>query len=1031
MAERSRALRVFISSASGALGPYRLAAVEVCHRLGLTPVHMEEFSPERPPPVQVCRREIDSCAVVVLLVAHRYGSRPPGDHRSYTELEYDWALRHADRPLLAFVVDSDFPWPPLEVDRGPDAEALSRFVARVKSSHLVRPLSGLAKFREDLILALRPHETASASAKSAEPSGSAPRRVPSPPVFHAVPAYIGSAPFTGRSDDLAVLDHWGRSADPVMVIEAIGGTGKSALTWQWAQVRAQEVVDGLVGRLWWSFYDGSASITRFLREVLAYVSTRAWEHIERLERTELVEQVFSELRSRPYLLILDGVERLLAAYHGSEPFKLRDDKVIPAKRSLIEPYAHEVMAAFSNASPSKVLISTRLMPETLEGRFSQRIPGVAHLRLPGLTDPDTVQLLARLGVRGDESSITRFFGRLGNHPLLIGIVAGLIRDYRPDPTGFDRWAADPTAGGILHLSELDLIQRRAHILGAALRGLPRGHRRLLGWISVLSGAVDWSTLEAINPFLPEPPAAVQADLSPLGPVPRRTDRFGYPSLWSEGADNQTSRGDKKVDQQAPQQTWEKWQAEADRLHAEAARVTEYQQSEWRSSEPVTRARAQLDAALKDLEDRGLLWWDRFSNSYDLHPIVRACVHDQLEETDRIQANDRVRDHFQALPPEDPDTATSIEDLHHTITIFRALVGADRSDTASELWERKLRQALVVNLGAYAMIVELLTPLAMCGSWTARADLGIAVHFLGRYEEAVNHETRLLADALQEKNAEQAKTSLSWLGTSFARSGSDVRWSRCLELQTALVGAIDDQPDASLCLERGIGAALQGQVGPALALLNEADGLGPPSNSPWFESELRFWRLYLALVADGSLTEDRLTVAADDSADWSYRRKLARLQYEFFVRRGQFERALAATQECERLDRNAGIETIPARSAFLLAKLNRPDEASAAVQESLARLPRIHSAMRPHYELARALWELGRCAEATPHAHAAYRQAWRDGPPLCHHWDLQDVRELLAHMNEPQPDLPTLDPGTVTVPLENEVRAFIVKLAKKR
>ena len=29
-------LRIFISSTSGALKPYRLAAVEVCHRLGLT-----------------------------------------------------------------------------------------------------------------------------------------------------------------------------------------------------------------------------------------------------------------------------------------------------------------------------------------------------------------------------------------------------------------------------------------------------------------------------------------------------------------------------------------------------------------------------------------------------------------------------------------------------------------------------------------------------------------------------------------------------------------------------------------------------------------------------------------------------------------------------------------------------------------------------------------------------------------------------------------------------------------------------------
>jgi len=33
----------------------------------------------------------------------------------------------------------------------------------------------------------------------------------------------------------------------------------------------------------------------------------------------------------------------------------------------------------------------------------------------------------------------------------------------------------------------------------------------------------------------------------------------------------------------------------------------------------------LDAALTDLEDRGLLGWDKRANRYDLHPIVRNVV----------------------------------------------------------------------------------------------------------------------------------------------------------------------------------------------------------------------------------------------------------------------------------------------------------------------------------------------------------------------------------------------------------------------
>ena len=73
-------LKVFISSASGALGPYRQAAVEVCHRLGHQPVFMEDFDPQRPPPEDVCRAKVDGCDALVLLLAHRYGSRPPRLH---------------------------------------------------------------------------------------------------------------------------------------------------------------------------------------------------------------------------------------------------------------------------------------------------------------------------------------------------------------------------------------------------------------------------------------------------------------------------------------------------------------------------------------------------------------------------------------------------------------------------------------------------------------------------------------------------------------------------------------------------------------------------------------------------------------------------------------------------------------------------------------------------------------------------------------------------------------------------------------
>src|SRR5204863_1293260 len=116
---------------------------------------------------------------------------------------------------------------------------------------------------------------------------------------------------------------------------------------------------------WWSFYDGSASMRRFLTHLLAYMQQRPLSEVERLSRSDLAAETIAELRERPYLVVLDGFERLLAAYHRFDPTKVADDEVEPAKRALIEPDADSVVRELVRAHPSKMLISTRLLPEAV------------------------------------------------------------------------------------------------------------------------------------------------------------------------------------------------------------------------------------------------------------------------------------------------------------------------------------------------------------------------------------------------------------------------------------------------------------------------------------------------------------------------------------------------------------------------------------------------------------------------------------------------------------------------------------------
>ena len=109
------------------------------------------------------------------------------------------------------------------------------------------------------------------------------------------------------------------------------------------------------------------------------------------------------------------------------------------------------------------------MPRVLLNAASQPIPGVLHERLPGLRPADAEALLRTCGVRGDSAAMQDYLQRHCDcHPLVTGVVAGLVNDYLPARGDFDAWAADPDHGGRLDLARLDLTQKRNHILTAAL-----------------------------------------------------------------------------------------------------------------------------------------------------------------------------------------------------------------------------------------------------------------------------------------------------------------------------------------------------------------------------------------------------------------------------------------------------------------------------------------------------------------------------------------------------------------------------------
>jgi hypothetical protein len=276
-------------------------------------------------------------------------------------------------------------------------------------------------------------------------SADSPPTIPTPPAFYAERDYIGRHTFIGRAAQLQLLSDWAQPSDPtsVLLFEAIGGNGKSMLTWQWAKdergLYATTVRDW-AGRFWYSFYEKGAIMRGFCQHALAYMTGQPLETFEKWPMTDLRKDLLAQLHQRPWLLILDGLERVLVAYHRFDASEVRDEEVNrPTDKILdrdpcdaIRDEDTDLLRALAAAAPSKILISSRLIPRVLLNQAGIPIPGVKPLLLPGLDEPDAEALLRSCGVQGTSADIRYYLTNYcANHPLVIGVLAGLINSPGP------------------------------------------------------------------------------------------------------------------------------------------------------------------------------------------------------------------------------------------------------------------------------------------------------------------------------------------------------------------------------------------------------------------------------------------------------------------------------------------------------------------------------------------------------------------------------------------------------------------------
>jgi Domain of unknown function (DUF4062) len=128
---------VFLSSVAKGLEEYREAVYQAIEGLdGYHCVRMENFGARNSRSLSVCLGKVRECDIFIGIVGSRYGSIAVETGKSFTESEYDEALR-SNKKILMFVAPEEFPVPVNLTESGDQRERQARFRARVKEDYNV------------------------------------------------------------------------------------------------------------------------------------------------------------------------------------------------------------------------------------------------------------------------------------------------------------------------------------------------------------------------------------------------------------------------------------------------------------------------------------------------------------------------------------------------------------------------------------------------------------------------------------------------------------------------------------------------------------------------------------------------------------------------------------------------------------------------------------------------------------------------------------------------------------------------------
>lgn len=167
MIDNSNPLRVFVSSTCEDMVEYRKAVIDELTSIEVLPRAMEQFVSSPDKPLDVVLAEVRRCQLFIALVGMRYGSIDQDTGKSFSELEYEEAVKNGI-PVLAFVIDeNECPVLPKYVDVGEPAAKLKKFKSVLNTRYASR-FKSVDNLKELVVRAVKKqlNETESTVAKA-------------------------------------------------------------------------------------------------------------------------------------------------------------------------------------------------------------------------------------------------------------------------------------------------------------------------------------------------------------------------------------------------------------------------------------------------------------------------------------------------------------------------------------------------------------------------------------------------------------------------------------------------------------------------------------------------------------------------------------------------------------------------------------------------------------------------------------------------------------------------------------------------